>query len=160
VFTALAFALSLMLHAPLAVESTLFVAGQRTEREFLRGALGSLHQAVEFVNQLPEDSRVALYDEPRGFYFDRDYFWANPGQHNMIQYDRLRDGDELADTLRRFRVTHVLVNFAYFAPGSGHTETDWYRLLRDAVQRGRLEEVFRTDRAEMERRGIIVYELN
>ena len=31
----------------------------------------------------------ALYQETRGFYFDRRYFWANPGQHNHIPYDRL-----------------------------------------------------------------------
>jgi hypothetical protein len=160
-FTALGLVLSVSLwaYSGQPILATYVVTGSVSEDDYKRQTLGSLHQAVRFVNTLPADVRVALYDEVRGYYFDRDYFWANPGQHDMVPYDRLRSGDELVDHLRRFRITHVLINFAYFEPGSGHTELPWYRLLKDAIREGRLREVFRTTGAELERRGIIVYEV-
>ena len=159
-FTGFAVLLCALLNLPLAQMALPVVTGAVSEAEYLHanGDIASLAESARFVNTLPADSRVALYQETRGFYFDRDYFWANPGQHDMIPYDRLRTGDELADTLRGFRITHVLINYDN-DPTRGYLETPWYRLLQDAIRRGRLKPLYSTDGALLEGRGIFIYQL-
>jgi hypothetical protein len=131
------------------------VTGQVSEDDFLHATLDPVYQASEWINTLPENVRIALYQENRWFYLDRPYFWANPGQHNMIVYEALPDGNALVEEYRRFGLTHVLVSYQW----GPITDTRWHQLINDAIQRGRLVEVFRTDRAERERRGIFVYEV-
>lgn len=155
-FAAGALFLNLGMHAPLAMDALNVVSGAVSPREYLRASLGPLQEASEFVNTLPPGSRVALYQETRGFYFDRPYFWANPGQHNLIPYADLADGGALADALKRFGITHVLINFDFAQGVEAH---HWYQVLMDAVRTGRLREVFRTRDAELGRRGIVVFEL-
>jgi hypothetical protein len=155
-FLGLALVFNLGMHAPLAVGSMNVVSGQVPEEEYLQASLPGLYEAVRYVNGLPGDSRVALYQEARGFYFDRDYFWANPLQHNLIPYDHLRTGAELAAELKRFRITHVLINYDFSRGVEGFA---WYRLLMDGVREGNMRESFRSSRAEFGRRGVMVYEL-
>ncbi len=149
VFVALSLVMSVKLHAPLAQTSALVVSGAVSEDEYLRVSLPGLYEASLYVNQLPSDSRVALYQETRGFYIDRNYFWANPLQHNLIPYDRLRSGAELVDWLQRFGNTHVLINYGF---SKGTEASQWYRLLMDAIESRRLVESFRS-------RGVVVYEI-
>ena len=157
VFLSLALFLSLGIYMPIVGQSLPVVLGQISEEEYLlAGEVGPLYQAARFVNRLPETSRVALYQETRGFYFDRRYFWANPLQHNLIPYRSLQNGDELVRELRRFGITHALINYSFSA---GTEQEQWRRLLGDAIQRGRLVEVFRSEGAEIGRRGVMVYEL-
>lgn len=156
VFMGLAFFMSFGLHAPVGLSALALLSGQASEPDYLRATLPGLYEAAGFVNGLPENSRVALYQETRGFYFDRRYFWANPLQHNLIPYERLQTGDDLARELRRFGITHVLINYDFCRGVEGEK---WYRLLADCIQRGRLVEVFRSERAEIGRRGVMVYAL-
>jgi len=159
-FAGISVLLCALLNLPLAQMALPAVTGAVSEAEYLHanGDIASLVEAAQFVNTLAGDSRVALYQEVRGFYFDRDYFWANPGHHDLIPYDRLQNGDELADTLRRFRIAHVLINYDN-DPTRTYLQTPWYRLLQDAVRRGRLKPVFATDGAQLEGRGIFIYQL-
>jgi len=156
-FTALALIFNLGMHALLLEGYLPVVTGQSTEAEYLASELGGLYDASVYVNQLPPQSRVAMYQETRGFYFDRDYFWANPLQHDLIPYRDMRNGDELADALRKFRITHVLINYDFVFEDTRRAH--WYRLLMDAVQRRRLDETFRSRGAEFNGRGVIVYRL-
>ena len=146
--------LGLGMHMVMAENALRVVTGAQPEREYLREALPGLYDAAEFINQLPVDTKVALYQETRGFYLDRDYFWANPGQHNEIPYDKLKSGSELVDFLRTLGITHVLINFDF---SSDQGTAPWYRLLLGAIRSGRLEEVFRSNGAELERKGVLVY---
>lgn len=149
VFVALSLLLSVKMHAPLAQTSALVVTGVYSEDEYLRASLPGLYEASLYVNQLPSDTRVALYQETRGFYIDRNYFWANPLQHNLIPYDRLKSGAELMEWLRRFGNTHVLINYGF---SKGTEASQWYRLLMDAIENRRLVESYRS-------RGVVVYEI-
>ncbi|HWP30172.1 MAG TPA: glycosyltransferase family 39 protein [Fimbriimonadales bacterium] len=72
-------------------------------------------EPTEYINALqrkePEKKiSVALYDEVRGFYLDVDYFWANPGHHTYIPYDRIRSPEELVEALKKLGATHVYMN--------------------------------------------------
>jgi hypothetical protein len=155
-FLALALVLNLAMHAPLGIDSVTLLSGQVSEREYLRASLPGLYEAAEFVNRLPVDTRVALYQETRGFYLDRDYFWANPLHHNLIPYDRLQNGDELVTDLRRFGITHILINYQFTRGVAG---TRWYELLEDAILKGRLKEVFRSRDHPPRAPPVVIYEL-
>lgn len=147
---------SLLLFVPFFTFAMSAVTGQVSREAYLTQSLGGLPEAAKYVNHLPEDSRVALYQETRGYYFDRKYFWANPLQHTLVPYASLKTGDELVGALRRFGITHVLINFDF---AQGVQNFGWYRLLMDAVQKDRLRETFRTQDAELGRRGIVIYRL-
>jgi hypothetical protein len=123
------------------------VLGQETADQYLRHTFPP-YAACEFINTLPANSRIALYQEPRGFYLDRDYLWANPLQNTLIPYDSLTRGAELVRFLRtHLGVTHVLINNS-LVPGSENS--NWYRPLKDAIDHGSLVPVF-------EAHGVAVY---
>jgi hypothetical protein len=154
-FVGLTTLMSVGMHLPMAQTALRVVSGQISERDYLHVVLPGLYDAAEFINsQLPPGSKVALYQETRGFYLDRDYFWGNPGQHNEIPYDQLKSTDDLVAALRRLGITHVLINYE-FSRDQG--EAPWYRLLMGAIRTGRLEEIYRSEGAELERKGVMVY---
>jgi 4-amino-4-deoxy-L-arabinose transferase-like glycosyltransferase len=67
------------------------------------------YRMAQWVNKLtPPEAKIALYSEPRGFYLDRDYLWADPGHSRLIEYDRVHSGDDLLAQFTRLGVTHVL----------------------------------------------------
>jgi hypothetical protein len=145
-------ALSLFLHASwgwgqIVTRTWPVVSGEVSREQYLRRTFGPC-EAMEFINRLPPDSKVAFYQETRGYYLDREYMWANPLQHTLIPYEQFQHGGELARFLQqRLGITHVLLN----RPGAvGSEKTDWYRLLSDAIDRGDLLPVF-------ESRGVEVY---
>jgi hypothetical protein len=79
----------------------------------------------------------------RGFYCDRDYFWANPGQNTIVPYDSLRDGRALTQFLHRdLGMTHALVNHSWFTPEMDTQR--WVQLLKDAILRGTLVPIYET----------------
>jgi hypothetical protein len=123
------------------------VSGQVSREAYLRRTFQA-YQASEFINQLPPAGKVALFQETRGFYLDRDYLWANPLQNTLIPYDTLRSGADLVRTMKeKLGVTHVLFN----RPGSdGSKNDDWYRLLQDAITHEDLILLYRS-------RGVEVY---
>jgi hypothetical protein len=158
VFGVGALAVSLVVFSQLVAWALPYATGREAVAQHLARDpdVGPVYLASEFVNTLPENARVATYEEPRGYYMDRHYFWANPGQHALIDYDRLQDGNALVRRLREFGITHVLINWAF---SGGKQEAPYFRLLVQAIEQGRLREVFRTPRAEPWRRGVMVYEL-
>jgi hypothetical protein len=111
------------------------VSGQVSRDDYLRRTFQA-YEASKFVNTLPPGSKVALFQEARGFYIDRDYLWANPLQNTLIPYHTLRDGAELTRFLKtRLGVTHVMFNRAGAA---GSKKTEWYQRLQDAIDDGHL----------------------
>lgn len=153
-FMALSAVCSLGMHREMAGYSVRVITGQISERDYLRASLPGLYDACEFVNQLPETSKVALYQETRGFYLDRDYYWANPGQNNEIPYDSLKSGGELGSFLQGMGITHILINYDF---SGDQSPAPWYRLVIDGIRTGKFEEVFRSEGAVLERKGVMVY---
>ena len=123
------------------------VSGQVTREEYLQRTFPP-YEAMEYLNRLPAGTRVALYQETRGFYLDRNYLWANPLQNTLIPYQRFKNGAELVQFLKTdLGVTHVLINTAGLA---GSEETQWWRFLKDAIDRDDLIPVFAAS-------GVLVY---
>ena len=58
---------------------------------------------------LPLNARVAVYGEPRTFYLQRDYFWADE-PHNLLVKRPLKNSAQWLSEMRRLGTTHVLVN--------------------------------------------------
>ena len=137
------------------------VSGTWSRTQYLSTYLPDLYRAAQYVNALPRDSRIALYQETRGFYFDRDYFWANPGQNDLVPYDRFKSGDDLADFFRapgEGHATHVLINLTMTR--ADVEDQPWLRLLFDAVDRHRLLPVFDSRSGTVgSRGGIMVMEV-
>ena len=154
IFLGVALALNVWMHSDVARPAIALAAGDFTEPEYLDAQLGGLYQAAGYVNSLSPNARVGLYQETRGFYFDRDYVWANPLQNHLIPYESLKSGVELTEALRKLGITHVLINYDFC---EGVQADRWYQLLMDAMQKRRLEEVFRSRGAIPERRGVMVY---
>jgi hypothetical protein len=93
---------------------------------------------------MPENARVAVYGEPRTFYLDRDYFWADDQHNNLIDYARVQTGGDLVKALRGQGATHV------FWQEEGGVFGPPLEPMRDAIERGLLEQIF-------EARGARVY---
>jgi hypothetical protein len=124
------------------------VLGLESRESYLSRTLPDLFPAIQFVNTLPPGSRIAFLQEVRGYYADRDYFWANPLQHTLIPYETLPDGRAWTTFLaKRLGITHVLLN-EILARGS--EETAWYRLFRDALASGALRPLYQV-------RGVGIY---
>ena len=83
--------------------------GTESLDEFLTGSL-AIYRANKYIQTLPKDSRIALYDEVFGFYVDRDYFWANPGHSMLIPYESMQSASDYVIAMRRLGFTHIYIN--------------------------------------------------
>ncbi len=87
--------------------------GQVEQEEYLRSS--ALYTACETINERTSpEAKVALYGEPRGYYLDRDYLWAERGHSALIHYERIDSPRDLIREWRRLGVTHVMINRALF----------------------------------------------
>jgi hypothetical protein len=121
-------------HTLVAASAVPVVLGGESRENYLTRTMPDLYPALRFVNTLPARSRVAFYDEVRGFYADRDYFWANPLQHTLVPYEELPDGRALGSFLReKLGITHVLINLGIAQQSEG---TVWYQRVADAIRQG------------------------
>jgi hypothetical protein len=111
--------------------------GQVDADEYL-GA-NALYAASEVINErAPSDAKVALYAEPRGYYLDRDYLWAERGHSALIRYERVESGEDLVWEWRRLGVTHVMINLALF-PDISSSQDPLARQMREALDEGLLK---------------------
>jgi hypothetical protein len=151
------FALHLEAIYPPLASAVELATGGMSPQEYLRAGQRDLYPALEFINTLPPDTRVAFFQEVRGLYCDRGYYWANPGQNTLIPYDRLHDGRALAAFLReRLRTTHVLWNRAMSV---GVENQLWYQLLQDAISRRALVPVYATTSLRSGAPLVVVYRI-
>lgn len=70
----------------------------------------SFAKGADAINELPKESKIALYDEVFGYLLDRPYIWANPGHGKALPYDDWSNGDEWAAGLQKLGFTHVYMN--------------------------------------------------
>jgi hypothetical protein len=123
------------------------VSGQASQNEYLQRTFGP-YDAMVYLNRLPANTKVAMYQETRGFYLNRDYLWANPLQNTLVPYERLKNGADLVWFLKtRLGVTHVLINQA--GVDEITRKTTWYRLLKDAIDHNDLVPVFAANEVEV-----------
>lgn len=123
--------------AALAVPALPVVFGLQPQQDYLLRTTDVYTPSLA-IRQLPADSRICTYGEVRCFYFDRDYFWGEPGHSDLIAYDQMRRPEELVARYRELGITHVLVNLQ-FLPGFWDSPDPPFSLLRQAMDSGRLE---------------------
>jgi hypothetical protein len=153
-WTCLIFLTAWLIFAPLltwqGAASTLpVILGAETPQQYLARAFPG-YEAMRWAAQnTPPQAHFAVYGEPRDFYLDRDYFWADDPHNNLIDYAKIKSGDDLARALAGQGATHVLVNTQAARNGGfgGSPPT-----LQDAVASGRLRLLFSA-------RGYEVYEI-
>jgi hypothetical protein len=118
--------------------------GLESREDFIRRVFQP-YPVYEFVNEnLPKDSKIALLGEPRGFYLDREYIWADPGHHTMIPYEKFRSVQELIEGYKKLGITHIIIN-RIFAPGNPQSTRPLDKLLSNPLSCPYLELLF-TDR--------------
>jgi hypothetical protein len=111
--------------------------GQVEADEYLQS--NALYSACEIINETaPADAKVALYAEPRGYYLDRDYLWAERGHSALIRYERVESGEDLVWEWRRLGVTHVMINLALF-PDISQSDDPLARQMREALEQDLLQ---------------------
>jgi len=82
-FLAISVLLSLFTGLMLAHVGAKAVFGQESRADYLSRTL-DVYDAESFINDTtPENARILIFDDARGFYLDREYMWANPGHHEM-----------------------------------------------------------------------------
>ncbi len=87
------------------------IAGAQTPDAYLTRTF-SAYSAMQWINQnTPDDARVAVYGEPRDFYLNRPYFWADDAHNELINYAKIATGAQLAAALKARGATYVLANF-------------------------------------------------
>lgn len=97
-----------------------------------------LYEVSQFINRAtPPDAKIALYGEPRGYYLDRDYLWADPGHSALIKYEAVHEARDLVAEWRRLGVTHVVINPAQF-PDIHASADPLARTIGEAVDAGLL----------------------
>jgi 4-amino-4-deoxy-L-arabinose transferase-like glycosyltransferase len=88
-----------------------YLLGQETLEQFVIQKNPG-YDAVFYANRvLPQDAYVlmGLY-EVRGYYLERDYFWANPVAQRVFPFETSPTPDDLAQRLKESGFTHVLYN--------------------------------------------------
>jgi 4-amino-4-deoxy-L-arabinose transferase-like glycosyltransferase len=142
---ALTCVISLGIFAMLVGVSAPAAVGAEREATYLAHSLDGLYSIAQVINALPRGSKVIMYGETRGFYFDTPYMWGDH-HHNMIRYDRLAGAAasagaaQLIGAYRALGVTHVLMTQSFMQDvqrRGGKLEL----LLADAMAQRRLVEV-------------------
>ncbi|HJN16002.1 MAG TPA: glycosyltransferase family 39 protein, partial [Armatimonadota bacterium] len=98
------------------------------------------YRFAEWVNTLTnEKARIGLYSEPRGFYLDRDYIWADPGHSRLIEYDRIESGDDLLDAYSRLGLTHIV--HRRFGPDQPFLSEEFQAMLDELIAERRVRRI-------------------
>jgi len=80
-----------------------------------------IHKPSKFINSnLPENSRILLFRDGKGFFLERDYIVADPWQA-YIDYSKLENEKDYYEELKKLGITHVLVNNGSLATYRGFT---------------------------------------
>lgn len=89
-----------------------FAFGRVSREEAVRAGF-EMMPLFDTVNAtLTGSDRVALYGEPRGYYLEVPYLWADYGYHTLLPYGQMASPEDLLRAYRRVGVTAVLINKA------------------------------------------------
>jgi hypothetical protein len=113
--------------------------GAETHDEYLSQALNIYPICRDINSTLPENSKLMLMDDTRGFYIDRDYMWGI-GNHNLITPQEVAKPETLDAAFHRLGITHLL-----FAPSIRHAvesgQGDREKSLRALISQGKLQQI-------------------
>jgi len=81
-----------------------------------------VYKPSKFINSnLPENSRILLVREVKGFFLERDYVWDNPSTQVYINHSEFQNEDDYYEELKKLGITHIMVNNGSFAKYRGFT---------------------------------------
>lgn len=132
-------------------QSTLnVVLGRESAQSYLSRTFAA-YDAQNWANlNTPRDARFAIWGEARNYYLDRSYFWADNPHNNLIDYDKVRSGEDLIRELKRLGATHVFWNSDFENNGGfGTPPPQW----NQAIQKGLAIQLFSA-------KGYAVFSLN
>ena len=69
------------------------------------------------TDYLPQNARVLLYGEPRGFYFRQTYMWADMALSSTIPYDTFKDPKEMLGWFRSRGWRYAVINTQFVGKG-------------------------------------------
>ena len=120
-------------------------AGGLTRDQFVQGALPA-YGAMQWINETTNASDViALYGEPRGYWLDRPYLWAERGHSTVIPDSVRSDSSTYLNYLRdELGVRYALIYEPVF-PTDRTTGDDDVALVGQGIADGQLQEVYRDD---------------
>jgi len=86
------------------------ISGGETPDHYLRRTVAG-YDAMSWINQnTPPQSHFAVWGEPRDFYLQRTFFWADAPHNLLIPYATISKPEQLAAALKGLGATHVLIN--------------------------------------------------
>jgi len=116
--------------------------GTVSEEAFQAYNVGPSYRAFGFLNRyLPSTAKVALYGEPRGYFLDLDYIWADLGHSTLIDYLSMKRPEALLRRYHELGITHVLINSRY-AGGLLDGQGPEGRLVVPLLERGALQPIW------------------
>jgi len=86
------------------------ILGVETPRDYLARTFSAFPISESISQNLPRESVVAVYGEPRGYYLDRRYFLADALHNRLVDESKIRTPLDWIKALRANGATHVLWN--------------------------------------------------
>ncbi|MCH8004327.1 MAG: glycosyltransferase family 39 protein [Nanoarchaeota archaeon] len=75
-----------------------------------------IYKPSKFINSnLPENSKILLFRDVKGFFLERDYVWSNPTTQVYINYSKYKNEKDYYEDLKKLGITHIMVNNGSFA---------------------------------------------
>jgi hypothetical protein len=124
--------------------------GQENPERYLSRTFAG-YDAMRWASEnTPPNSYFAIYGEPRDFYLQRRYFWADDPHNNLIDYSQIHNDQQLIAALKAQGATHVLWNTRYEKNGGFGAPQP---LLEKAIEQDLVTEIY-------EARGYRVLRIN
>lgn len=73
-----------------------------------------LAEAVDYINNLPDDGAILAYNEVRGYLIDREFIWGHPDMQGYLDYSMLDTEMELINRLEELGVKYILVHKVHY----------------------------------------------
>jgi len=81
-----------------------------------------IYKPSKFINSnLPENSKILLFRDVKGFFLERDYVWSDPSTQVYINYSKFKNEKDYYEDLKKIGITHILINNGSFSKYRGFT---------------------------------------
>ena len=108
------------------------LVGLQNEDEYYSKYTGAIYDASKFINSnLPEDSRILLFRDNRGYFLEREYVLADPLLQAYVDYLKFENEDDYYKRLKEGGITHLLVNYEFTFRGNILNEYRYSKKILD-----------------------------
>lgn len=123
---------------PLISDGLTTLTNRQSREDQIMRRLGPVGRASLWINQNTTiDTKVALFDEVRGYYIDRQILWAEPNHADgLLPWASFVDSADLARELKKRGYTVILINQANRGADKGSVSGGWRGLVEGAIASG------------------------